>query len=97
MTMMTSDLPGASFEYEEVKVDLRCEVTAWGVSTATIHFRDPTGYGMMRLTPGGAFFPNSTIKWEWLYALAEATKDVDFGTALNRARSYIEANWGAPK
>jgi len=92
MTAM-SLFPKATFKWEDVEVELLCEKTYWGEPTAPIRFRDEEGYGSIWLTHHSFYIPDGgSIPHRWMYALAAALQDPDFGTAVSRALSFLNDN-----
>jgi hypothetical protein len=84
--------PSAVFKQDEVEVELLCEKTYWGEPTVKIFFRDEEGFAFIWLTKNGYYLPEGSIKHDWMNALAGALQDPNFGTEVNRARSFLEEN-----
>jgi hypothetical protein len=84
--------PSAVYVHEDVEVELLCEKTYWGEPTAKIFFRDEEGFAFIWLTKNGYYLPEGSIKHDWMNALAAALSDIDFGTSVTRARSFLEEN-----
>jgi hypothetical protein len=85
--------PKAVFKHEDVEVELLCEKTYWGEPTARVYFRDEEGFDFIWLTKKGYYLPDhGEIRHDWMNALAGALQDPNFGTEVNRARSFLEEN-----